>query len=573
MGSATLTHFLDDFLGAGHEFKVGFEMEETHGDKEQHRKEGNPWRVYWRDFNAGNPYYNSTARREGRFSMWAGPAERNVRIRSNRIRRYSSFIQDSISFSRLTLNVGFRYDHSYFYFPDQTRGDFIDTYTVAPDMQNPDLGTTDIIEALAAEIRATTGNPSLFDEFTLTYRKGVIRDTLSPRIGLVYDLFGDGKTAVKLSFSRYYEALWLDKYDMGNVNEGGGYTWTWWDDNENMLQDLPGVDTYRISRYPEMDPDIPFFTEEFRVPYTNEFIVAVEHELVQNFQVSLQFIGKVQKNIVEDMEIINGYDPSATDALGLIWLPYTFTDPGWDQEVGTGDDQQLTVYGLRDDRPSSEFLFTNPPEAKRTYYALILGFDKRMSNNWMLKGSILYSEQKANALADYYGSSGGNVIFDNPNAMINAYGRSPFDHPWQVRIMASYILPMDTVISVYAQHRSGSPWRRTFDRIYFPDSMDVVQSYVSIAAEPRGARRNASYTMIDLRLEKGFKFGTFGDLRVFVDVFNLGGRSGINISENIDMVYNGDQTPVTWEPGPSYGNINSVYGVRTIHLGVRFSFF
>jgi len=282
---------------------------------------------------------------------------------------------------------------------------------------------------------------------------------------------------------------------------------------------------------------------------------------------------KINKNIVEDVDRLNGYDETATDENGLIWLPYNFTDPGFDGEFGTEDDNAgMTVYGLRDDRPVPTWGGINPPEAKRTYWAGILTFDKRMSNNWMLKGSVMYSAFKGNTQADYSATEGASSMFDNPTRMINSYGRLGFDRPFQFRLMGSWILPYEIILSGYFQHRSGSAWTPTLDRVYFPSSLDVQQSYMWVYTEERGSRRNKPFTTIDLRLEKAISITGYSRLNLFMDIFNLAGRSGYNLYENPDgrLWYYRDPAEFTYDT--LYGTVSSVYGVRSIRLGARFSF-
>jgi hypothetical protein len=303
----------------------------------------------------------------------------------------------------------------------------------------------------------------------------------------------------------------------------------------------------------------------------HEFIAGIEHELAKDFKLGLQFVYKVNKNIVEDVDKFNGYDPNAVDDQGRpIWLPYDFVDPGWDGEWGTSDDQNMTVYGLASYAPTPAYEGSNPPEAKRNYTALILTFDKRMSNRWQLKGSILYSAFKGNVFAGYGDTEGEETSFDSPNYMINNYGRLNFDRPLQIKLMGSFMLPYDIVITGYLQHRSGSAWRRTTARVYFPDYIDTQYTYAWVAPETYGTRRNAPYTMLDLRVEKSFTFGEIGKLSLYVDAFNIGGRSGINVNRNPNPYIWPDEQEIEYDS--DYGFITSCYGVRSIRLGAKFTF-
>ncbi len=566
LASAAWTSFQDEWLGAGHEIKVGAEFEQTEYHRDWYRE--NPYYSYF-DGYPHNVYYYDVEDQEGRLRIRMCPPEKGMWDVQDHTRRFSAYVQDSITAGRLALNLGLRFDFSYQFEPEQTRPEL--RYEYGPENLAPGLGPNDLLEALVDQWHEDVSEYSPWDEITTPYKRPVEYKTFSPRIGIVYDLFGTGKTALKLSFSQYYEPVWSAKYNAAQIFGANSVSFRWYDDG-NRLMDLPPIDRYSPTSTPNQDPNISFYDENLKCPYTREFIAAIEHELVSDFKVGLQFVYKINKNIVEDIDINNGYDPSATDENGLIWLPYDVVDPGMDGEFGTGDDSPLTVYGLREDRPEPSWRGTNPSDAKREYWAIIGTLSKRMRNNWQLEGSILYSSFKGNATPDYSATEGQSSMFDDPNDMINGYGRLAFDRPWQIRLMSSVILPYEFIASAYFQHRSGSAWTRAIDRVYFPSALDVQQSYVYVLAEERGSRRNPPYTNMDLRLEKAFNFTDTLKLNIFLDVFNVFGRSGVNIYGNTGGRLRYYRTPPEYTYDAQYGDISSVYGVRSIRLGLRFNF-
>lgn len=592
LASVSLTHFADDLLGASHEIKLGGEYEGTIYGLDRY-KDGNPYYTYWRDYNAGNKYYYSTSGKRGRLRVRPfGP--RGTVWKYDNTRRWSAYVQDSITTGRLAINAGLRFDYGYQYEPEQTRPDMIDLYDVGPEFLNPALAATPtlLLHALNDQYHNDPdiefNQTSAFDAITTPWRKIVEFTTLSPRIGFVYDLFGDGKTALKASFSRLYEPIWSAKYNAANIMSGGAMNWYWYDLNGNGYMDLPipggrygspsdpqyldaNGDQYRLTSYDVQDPNFTYYPEDLKAPYMHEFILGIDHELVKDFKLGLQFIYKINKNIVEDVDKFNGYDPNATDDQGRpIWIPYDFVDPGWDGEWGTADDQNMTVYGLASYAPTRAYEGANPPEAKREYKALVLTFEKRMSNRWQLQGSILYSSFKGNTDPGYSATEGESGMFDNPNTMINSYGPLYFDHPLQIKLIGSIMLPYDIVFTGYFQARSGSPWGRTISRVYFPDSIDTQDSYASVNAEVPGIRRNSPYTALDMRVEKTFTFGERGRLSLYVDAFNIGARSGYNISQNPNPYIWPDEQRI--ELDTDYGLVTSCYGVRSFRFGAKFTF-
>jgi hypothetical protein len=588
--TASITRFQDDFLGASHEFKAGAEWEDTFYIRDRCRGfdkgKNNPYYTYWRDFSTQNKYYNSPSNREGRFYLYPYP-ELGVWAGEDNTRRLSAYAQDAIVAGKLAINLGLRFDHGYAYEPEEYRPSLENYYTMGPQFLNPNLAYDPniLLKALNDQYHQQIGPISQLDEFTFPYKKVVQFTTWSPRIGFVYDLFGNGKTALKLSFARYFEQIWSGKFNAPQLLGAGSWYWIWRDVNANGYMDLPSSgpanaayldpkgDTYRLSSYQDQDPNVQYYADDLKCAYMDEYIAGIEQEIMKDFRLGFQFIYKQNKDITEDVDAENGWETDKLDDQGRpIWLPYGFTDPGWDGKFGTGDDQQMTAYGLASYAPTPRWLGYSPAGCERKYIAGVFTFDKRMSNRWQLRGSILYSAFKGNADHDYGGAEGETGLYDSPNSLINAYGRIRYDRPLNIKILGTYVLPYDIVISAYFNHRSGTPWARTISQVFFPPGFGAQTSYASVAAEPSGTQRYPSETTLDMRVEKGFNFENLGKLSLYLDVFNLGGHTYLAVQQNPNGYVYFYEDPPRYVLDETYKRVNSVSGVRSLRLGIRWSF-
>ncbi|MDD8025113.1 MAG: carboxypeptidase regulatory-like domain-containing protein [Acidobacteriota bacterium] len=581
IGEVNLTAYLDKILGADHVFKAGLSIEESGAKQNWWRI--NPYYSMWYDWAAGNPYYVDPVNSIGRLRIVAAGATESSLTAKNSFRRFSIYAQDSIQAGRLALNLGLRFDYSLEYLPAQTRSTL--GYEYAPELNALDLADNDLLDALSAQF-TEAGLNSPFEETTLSYRKLAEFVNLSPRAGLSYDMFGDGSTALKFSFSRDYESLWTGLYGTGNIFSPQYVEWDWYDLNGDQMMDLPGTDEYVLVSAVTQDTALnPFsytdssgVTHKIKAPRTDTFTASLEREFLRDFTVGAQFTLRNTSNLVSLIDTENGYDYTARDGNGLIWLPMTVKEPGQDGLLGTSDDQSLTVYGLRADRPAPVYKYANIPEARQKYAAGILTLDKRLSHGWQMAASIVVSSFKGNLGADAAASYASTMTYASPNGLTNSYGPLWLDRPFQAKIMAGVELPYKFFLGAYFRYLSGAPYGRTLARVYFPDGFGARTAYVTVSAESLGVGREPAFSSLDLRLQRGFRVGKSGQLDLYLDVFNLLGSSAL-IEDNdpagiLRTAYdaNGNPVSISYTASSTYGTLLSYYGVRTIRLGAKLNF-
>ena len=543
-----LTHFQDDFLGGNHEIKLGIEYEVA--------KTLIPW---WREsvptthitydgsiygFKDINPIMGQFV--AGLWGLERGDWESNLQMK-----RYSAFIQDSITFKdRLTLNFGLRYDQSH---GNYTGGTYLASYAAHPvlTMINPDY---------AQEVTFPDINDiMLWKDF-------------SPRIGLVFDVFGDHTTAFKASWARYNDDLEMGRLlPLTPSGPFGKVTIARWLDL-NRNQQLDVTDTYLIIQKPQspeayqspesvVDPDLESV-------YTNEIMVGIERELFSNVRFSVTYIRKSYRNHIDNTEKLRG-----NTADSEFWVPYTTNEPGWDGVFGTDDDKQITVYGVKRGAPPSLLWYTNIPEAKKTYNGVDIVLQKRMSDGWQFLGSLTLSRLYGNTAEGFESSVGHEPSFDNPNWLVNREGRRGWDRPVVIKLQGSVILPLNFMLSGYFQFSSGTPWGRTIE-VQLPNDPTTFDpawagSFISVMADPPDSNRRNTQNNLDLRLEKTFRLSDFGRLGLYIDAINVLGSTNYVASDDPGgrLLANG-----RFQRWPNYGRVTNIFGIRIFKLSARFSF-
>jgi len=310
----------------------------------------------------------------------------------------------------------------------------------------------------------------------------------SPRLGLVYQLTPDRKTIIRANYGHYYEGMYLstffrlspsaqpiDAYYYDTDTDQYEFAWSW-DPREGLAvgDDVKGSLCYQYS-------------------------VGISRELIADFGLEVTFIYKQTKNFMSwwntaaQFEQVDYLDAYSGETIQV-----------WNQTTDPGDDF-LTL--------------KNIPEIKQRYRGLFITLQKRLSNNWQMSASFVIS--KAYGVTTSAGQLGQGSFsgLQNPNDLINNSGYEGLlqsDRPYMFKLQGTYFLPYDFSISASYMAQRGKPIARTIPVI------GMNQPAFSILAEPRGsAHRLDSWNLIDLRVEKAFRFGDRFGLKIAADIFNL----------------------------------------------------
>ncbi len=341
----------------------------------------------------------------------------------------------------------------------------------------------------------------------------------------------------------------------------GGKTILWNDLNgDRLLQ--PGEEVALLSQFGGAfgpgESGHSFVDPDLKRPVTDEFTVGFERELPSQMLFSFNFIYRKDKDLQDDIN--TGVPFSA-------FTPVTATDPGPDGVLGTPDDGgPITVFNQDPATLGHDvFVLTNPPDLVADYKGVEIQLNKRFSNKWQMVTGLTLG--RANSFAKGSGSfiSGGNAdtgglatgLFDDPNSLINAKGRSFWDRPVIFKLAGSYVAPWDVVIGGFFRAQSGVPFPRQI-QVGDPSSPTPLnQGPITIFAEPVGATRLPFTKTLDLSFEKRFNVSN-GNLGVSVDIFNLFNSNTVLDAGSLS--------------GPAFLLPKVILAPRLARLGVRYDF-
>jgi hypothetical protein len=571
LGSANVTRFQDRFLGASHELKAGAEYEQVSAEMSTW-KENNLIMTYWN----GSPYYygytpspkTGNLVGTGLIDFYITSKMEGQMVVKEELRRFGVFIQDSVTFAGLaTFLLGLRFDRSDVRLPAFNKGESGNpvSVTVGEDLVKPLAQTnpykSDII-------------PQWNNMMTWT--------SWSPHAGLSIDVFKDGKTALKANFSRYPELLSLQyAFPLSPYFPTRYHRFTWYD--ENLDGQVDANDTYAL--YPE---DYRLYIASYyrkridsnlEPPYTNEYTVSIQQEIFKDASVSLSYISRAKKNIIENVL----YAPDQNQDWYLYdqstqgwWIPFSTIVPGIDNYPDT----PVTAYFWSNTAPSFFDRIKNVPELERKYRAFEFVFKKRMSHSWQLFGSAVFSKATSNIGLDYEASSGFSAAAGTPNYFINLPGSSrlELDSPVLVKVMGTYKFPLGFFLSFYFTHSSGAPWARSVT-ICPPASWlqekNAYNSGAQVYLEKPGTRRYQSFENLDLRIEKEMPLKGFGLLRAYLDILNVLGKKYGILNQNdggfwFPAAENTNQGIRTSDP--TYKKFTSLQGLRIFKFSLSLEF-
>jgi len=282
---------------------------------------------------------------------------------------------------------------------------------------------------------------------------------LAPRLGVVYDFFGDSSLKLFASFGVYYDVMklymaegayggfkwWssyysLDNYDFTKIAASG--------DISNAADQAAGGKYYgsrnwRTTSWDTTDPGLKPVSQ-------SEVTFGAEKKISEEISFSARLVYKHLIRTIEDVGVL------MQDAQGNWSEQYYIGNPGegWTMPVSKG--------GRFAD------MYWESPLPKREYWGLNLALEKRFSNNWQGGFNYTWSRMTGNygglSSSDESGRNSPNVerYWDLWFERYDIHGRPldgvlPSDRTHYFKAYGSYAFPFGLTVGVVGYGRSGLP--------------------------------------------------------------------------------------------------------------------
>ncbi|MGB5295920.1 MAG: TonB-dependent receptor [Thermoanaerobaculia bacterium] len=442
----------------------------------------------------------------------------------------SLWVQDTMTWSRWTLNAGLRYNHQ--------------------DGENlPDL------------VAANPGFPEVMPpvDFPGNDADGFAWRTFAPRIGVTYALGEERKTLLRGSLSQFPDSLVHGAIVRTNplnrawarllfLDDPGGFS-AFYDQGETVAV-LGGID---------FDPDDPTSLSSPNITdpdldpgLLTELVLSAEHAFLPEFVTGVGLTWRRNDRVQEEQALFTDLTTGEVRTAGAD--EYVF-DRALFGELPDGTPYSYDTFAANSNLRSTSGTYLTNGDRKAESFSAAVTLTKRLSNRWMARGFLNYVFTEEWSVPSSY--------FDNndPNRtgpeVMDGQGFSPLNSKWQWNLNGMYQVaperPWGFNVSANLTGREGYPTaytRNTFGSDRIGRSIMVVENVDDF--------RYDDVFVADLRLEKEFAAtGNIG-LTFSIDAFNIF-NEGYVLSRNTNL----NSGSADW--------VNATLSPRIFRLGVRVS--
>ena len=404
------------YVTGSHSFKTGFTLQEHVNNRNTHRNQDQAWR-----FANGLP---------NRITLYAPSQELN---RTNA--DLGIYAQDQWVVYRMTMNLGLRFDYFNGGVPEQTvtAGMFVSE----------------------RRFESVSNKPNWTD--------------INPRLGMSYDLFGDGRTALKASLGRYVgkEAVSVARAFNPIFTQVNSTNIGWNDANGDFLPDCDLLNpeangecgAYSNKNFGAGNPDAFVANENLTEGFGNrdyywDLSAEVQHELAPGVSTTVGYY----RNWSDHFRALPRGDfrtvflRDNTSLTPADFDPYCVTAPMDPRLPGGGGYEVCGLFDISEEKFGvGDEVGVRPGDfgdQRRTSDYITVSINSRLNNGVELGGSV----DSGRTIEDRC------FTIDSPQDLLHCRTDRSFGEQTQLKVFGVLPLPGDFVVSGTFQNLSGAPW-------------------------------------------------------------------------------------------------------------------
>ncbi len=399
----------------------------------------------------------------------------------------------------------------------------------------------------------------------------------APRIGMIFDPSGDGKSKFYANWGRFFEKIPSDisirAFSFETSTIGALYK----DPGPNNQPDLSPANYIsggRISLQGSPE-DLTIVAGGTRAEYQDEVVGGYEKEIGNSFVVGGRFVYRHMRRIIEDVSGVN-----VTQALAGVPQQYVVANPSAIQDIffnavpcSSGPDCDL-------DSGFTAFPGGSPlgadgipdgfPNPSRIYKAMQLTASRRFTHNLQLYANYTLSKLYGNFQGSFRGDNGQtdpniSSLFDftNSDGLLSGQvqpGVLPTDRTHQLKVFGNYQVRAVN-IGVGWNIFSGTPITGLLDHPVYENSGEIPDG-------PRGAYGRTGWEFpLNVHADYTWNLSERSRVKFVADIFNLGNEKAVfQVFQSKEI----DGNP--GEPSPDFLKARTYQTPFNARLAVRFEF-
>ena len=344
-------------------------------------------------------------------------------------------------------------------------------------------------------------------------------NTVAARIGVAYDVFGDGRTALKGTMHQYVSSestrLAMARNPLSSFTWSAAQEFRSWDDmdgNGSVVGPDGRVQYEEVGPSPNVNfgtaNDLKLLDLDGREGHW-EYNAQIQHELFSGVSATFGWYRRNYHKMWWEDNTLRGPDD---------WTAFNVTGP-MDPRLGNWSGHNYQLWNLNEDNFGlSQQTVRTSPINDRIYDGFEWTIDGRLDNGAFFGGSTTYERTQINE-CDPQSDTGVGYGIDDRNALL--WCDSPRAWQWMYKAHGAYPLPGGIILSAFVQGYPGPEEHANYNVTALPDGTPLTGGQrLSIDLLPHEVFFLPFQRKVDVRVMRRFNIGNT-QIAPVLDAFNI----------------------------------------------------